>query len=199
MAKRQYAANWDFWIDRGGTFTDVVGAAAGRLAARAQAAVGKPGGLCAMRPCRASATCSACKAGRSHPAGPRRRREDGHHGRHQCAARAQGRPHAAADHQGFPRRAEDRLPGAAEDLRQAHRQARTCCTSAWRKSTSACCADGTVEREPDLGAVRADLEAAQARRHRRRRDRVHARLPLPRARDSASPRSRARWASRRFR
>ena len=96
--------------------------AAGRHARHPQAAVGKSRGLSATPRCRASATCSASRpASRSRRA--HRRGEDGHHGRHQCAARAQGRAHAAADHQGLSRCAADRLPGAAEDLRQAHHQA----------------------------------------------------------------------------
>ena len=37
-------------------------------------------------------------------------------------------------------------------------------------------ADGTVEKAPDLAAVRRDLERAKARRHRCSRHRVHARL-----------------------
>ena len=50
-------------------------------------------------------------------------------------------------------------------------------------------ADGTVERELDLAAVRAELERAQGRRHQGGRDRVHARLPLSGARAARSPRS----------
>jgi drug/metabolite transporter (DMT)-like permease len=40
-------AGWDFWIDRGGTFTDIVGAT--RTGAHPQAAVGKPGSLSRRR------------------------------------------------------------------------------------------------------------------------------------------------------
>ena len=43
-------------------------------------------------------------------------------------------------------------------------------------------ADGTVERAPDLAAVRARSRNGQGRRHRRGGDRVHARLPVSRAR-----------------
>ena len=43
-------------------------------------------------------------------------------------------------------------------------------------------ADGTVEREPDLAARRSRTGARQGGRHRGGRDRVHARLPLSRAR-----------------
>ena len=116
-------ATWDFWIDRGGTFTDVIGRRPdGTLVAHKllsenpeayrDAAVQGIRDLLGLAPRRAD------------PAGPHRRGEDGHHGRHQCAARAQGRAHAAGHHQGFPRRAADRLPGAAEDLRAPHHQAR---------------------------------------------------------------------------
>ena len=52
-------------------------------------------------------------------------------------------------------------------------------------------ADGTVERALDLDAVRAELERAQARRHPRRRRRADARLPLQRPR-TASRRAGAR-------
>ncbi len=113
---------WDFWIDRGGTFTDVIGRRPdGTLVAHKllsenpeayrDAAVQGIRDLLGLAP------------GEPIPAGDGRCRQDGHDGRHQCAARAQGRAHAAAHHQGFPRRAQDRLPGAAEDFRQAHHQA----------------------------------------------------------------------------
>ena len=42
-------------------------------------------------------------------------------------------------------------------------------------------ADGTVEREPDLAALRPRAFGRTRRRHQRGRDRVHARLSLSRA------------------
>ena len=60
-------------------------------------------------------------------------------------------------------------------------------------------ADGTVERELDLAAVRAELERAQGRRHQGRRDRVHARLPLSRARAAGGGAGARAWAFRRCR
>ena len=45
-------------------------------------------------------------------------------------------------------------------------------------------ADGTVERAPDLAAVRARSRSREGRRHRRGRDRLHARLSLSRAREA---------------
>ena len=52
-------------------------------------------------------------------------------------------------------------------------------------------ADGTVERAPDLAAVRRDLEAGESRRHCRGGDRVHARLPLSRSMNGKWPSWRA--------
>ena len=83
-------SGWQFWIDRGGTFTDIVGRAPGRLAPHPQAAVRESGAV------------SRCRdPGHPRPARPRPRRraagecdrggQDGHDGRHQRAARAQGR------------------------------------------------------------------------------------------------------------
>ena len=46
-------------------------------------------------------------------------------------------------------------------------------------------ADGTVEKAPDLEAVRRDLAAAQGRRHQGGGDRFHARLPLSRTREAS--------------
>ncbi len=60
-------------------------------------------------------------------------------------------------------------------------------------------ADGTVERAPDLGLVRARSRSCQGGRHRRRRHRVHACLPLSRARAPGGGGSRANSASRRCR
>ena len=39
------APRWQFWIDRGGTFTDIVGRAPGRCAAHAKAAEREPRAL----------------------------------------------------------------------------------------------------------------------------------------------------------
>ena len=152
---------WDFWIDRGGTFTDVIGRRPdGTLVAhkllsenpeayRDAAVAGHPP---SARPC----------ARRADPGGAHRRREDGHHGRHQRAARAQGRAHAAADHQRLSRRAAHRLPGAAENFRAATSSSRTCCTSASSRSTSACAPTARSSARSISTRVRAELERAQA-------------------------------------
>ncbi len=111
------AGAWDFWIDRGGTFTDVVGKDPdGRcMPTRCCPRTRRP---IATRRCRASATSSACQGG-AHPRGPHRGGQDGDHTvATQRPARAQGRSHAAADHPRFPRRAEDRLSGPQGHLCQ---------------------------------------------------------------------------------
>ena len=84
---------WDFWIDRGGTFTDVVARRPdGTLAAHKLLSENPEAyGDAAVQGIR---DLLGLEAGRADPAGADRRRQDGHHGRHQCAARAQGRPHA---------------------------------------------------------------------------------------------------------
>ena len=132
------------------------------------------------------------------PAGRDRRGQDGHHGRHQCAARAQGRPHAAAHHQGFPRRAAHRLPGAAEHLRQAHRQAGDA-VRARRRGRRA-----RARRRHGRARARSRRRARRARARARptasRPSRSCSCTPTAiRSTSSASPRSRARSAFRRSR
>ncbi len=170
---------WDFWIDRGGTFTDVVARRPDGEPRRPQAAVGESRRLSRRRRARHPRS-PRPRRRRADPAGTDRRHQDGHHGRHQRAAGAQGRAHAAGHHQGLPRRAADRLPGPAEDLRPQIIKPE-CCTSAWSRSTSACAPTAPSRRVPDSTAVRAELEARAGRRLRRGRDRVHARLSLSRA------------------
>ncbi len=173
---------WDFWIDRGGTFTDVVGRrpdgtlAAHKLLSENPEAY-RDAAVQGIRDLLGLAR------GRANPGGPRRRGEDGHHGRDQCAAGAQGRAHASAHHQGFPRRAAHRLPGAAEDFRQAHHQAGDA-VRARRRGRRA-----RARRRHDRARARScagarRTRARQGRRHQGGGDRVHARLPLSGAREA---------------
>ena len=116
-------ARWQFWIDRGGTFTDVVGRRPRRQPRRVQAALGEPRSV------------PRCRR-RRHPSRPRlerqradhlgsgRVREDGDDGRDQRAARAQGRADGARHDAGFRDALAHRVPGAAADLRPQHRAAR---------------------------------------------------------------------------
>ncbi len=60
---------WDFWIDRGGTFTDVIGRDPDGRLHPAQAAVGESRKPIATPRSRASATCSASQPATPIPAG----------------------------------------------------------------------------------------------------------------------------------
>ena len=99
-----------------------------RRARHAQAAVGEPG---AVRDAAVQGIRELLGVAPTQPipAGDDRGREDGHDGRDQRAARAQGRAHGARHHARLRRRAAHRLPEPAQALRAAHRAAR-CCTSA---------------------------------------------------------------------
>ena len=190
---------WDFWIDRGGTFTDVVGRDAGRHAAPRTSCCRRIPRPIATPPCRASATCSGLQTGEPIPPGRDRRGEDGHDGRHQCAAGAQGRAHAARHHQGLPRRAAHRLPGAAEDLRQADRQARDALRARGRGRRA------RARRRHGRARARSRRRCAPSSK-RAKADGIKAvaivfmhAYRYPDARAARSRRSRARWASRRSR
>ena len=151
MDGAQHNDPWDFWIDRGGTFTDVVGRRPdGTLVAHKllsenpeayrDAAVQGIRDLLGLQD------------GRADPARPRRRGEDGHHGRDQCAAGAQGRAHAARHHQGFPRRAARSATRRGRRSSPSTSSSRRCCTSASSRSTSACAPTARSSSEPDLAA-----------------------------------------------
>ena len=130
-----HTMTWDFWIDRGGTFTDIVGRDPDGRAACPQAPVGKPGRLSRCGVPGHPRSPRARRRG-ADPAGPRRRRQDGHDRRHQRASRAQGRAHRADHHARVPRCARHRNAGASEDLRQAHRQARAALRAPSSRPTS---------------------------------------------------------------
>ncbi len=187
-------AAWDFWIDRGGTFTDIVARAPRRHAARAQAAVGKSRGLCRRR--RAGHPRSARAEGRrADPGRQGRRREDGHHRRHQCAAGAQGRPHAAPHHQGFPRRAARSATRRGRRSSPSRSSSPTCSTSASSRSTSACA--------PTARSSARSTSTRCAATSKRRRPTASTPSPSCSCTPIAIPstrsrwrRSRARWASR---
>ena len=111
---------WEFWIDRGGTFTDVV--------ARSPAGELKTLKLLSVDPERYD---DAAVAGierllAAAPAGERahRRRQDGHDGRDERAARAARRADGARDHGRARGCHSHRRPAAARDLRARHRAAR---------------------------------------------------------------------------
>ena len=187
-------AKWDFWIDRGGTFTDVIGRAPdGSLHPRKLLSENpeayRDAAIQGIRDLLGLAT------GRRHPLRPHRRDQDGHDGRHQCASGAQGRPRAAAHHQGFSRCAAYRLSGAARYLRQGNHPSRTALRARRRGRPSACAP--TVRSS---GHSTSPLSAPKSKQARRDgidavADRLHACLEVSRARagrGEALPRDRLR-------
>ena len=195
---------WQFWIDRGGTFTDIVARRPdGTLVTHkllsenperyADAAVQGIRELLGVR-------------GRRADSGGRHRRgQDGNDGRDQRAARAQGRAHGTRDHARLRRRVAHRLPEPAEALRAPDRAAEPAVRARDR--------GGRADRRPRRGREtarprrgRARIARGLRRRHPRGGDRADARLSVPAARAlarrpgaraSASRRSRCRTTCRR--
>ena len=173
---------WDFWIDRGGTFTDVVGRRPdGTLAAhkllsenpeayRDAAVQGirdllglakgepiPPGRVGAVKMGTTVATNALLER-----KGDRTLLLTTKGFRDALRIGYQARPKIFAKHIIKPEMLFERVVEVDERVR----------------------ADGTIERELDLAAVRAELEARHGRRHQGGRDRVHARLPLSGAREA---------------
>ena len=171
---------WEFWIDRGGTFTDIVARRPdGRLVARKllsdnpgayrDAAVAGIRQLLGLEP------------GQDIPAGADRLGPARHHGGHQRPARAEGRAHRPGHHQGLRRRAAHRLPEQAADLRPPDPAPRGALPAGHRGRR----ADQRGRRGPHpAGRERRNGRAKQGLRGRiqSRRRGLHARLPLPGAR-----------------
>ena len=153
-------ATWDFWIDRGGTFTDVIAPPAGRDAGGAQAPVGQSGGL--WRRGRAGHPRSARpQDGEPIPAG-------------RIGAVKMGT--TVATNALLERKGERTLLLITRDFATRSRSAtrrgrksspgtsssRRCSTSAWSKSTNACMPTAPSRAQLDLAAVRRELQAAHA-------------------------------------
>ena len=191
---------WQFWIDRGGTFTDIV-------ARRPDGAL-VTHKLLSENPERyADAAVQGIRdllglaADAPDPRRAHRRGEDGHHRGHQRAARAQGRAHAAGDHARLRRRVAHRLPEPAEALRAPHRAAQPALRAGGRgrrahgrarrgrapagRGRRARAAAAGARRRVPLGGHRADARlplsrARAAHRRCRAQDRLHAGLGLAR-------------------
>ncbi len=171
---------WQFWIDRGGTFTDIVARDPdGKLSTHKLLSENperyKDAAIAGIR------SILGIEAGAADPARPDRRGEDGHHRRHQRPAGAQGRPRPAAGQPGFRGCAAHRQPGAPAAVRPRHhpphhavragRRNRRPCRRGRRRDRTA--GRGRSPRRPGRGP---------RRRHQRLRDRADARLEIPRAR-----------------
>ena len=113
---------WQFFIDRGGTFTDIV--------ARAPDGSLLTHKLLSENPeayddaaIAGIADVLGVPRGRPLAVGADRKRQDGNHGRDQRAAGAEGRSRPFDRQPRISRCARDRLSGAAENLRAPHREA----------------------------------------------------------------------------
>ncbi len=197
MPAKTSAKLWDFWIDRGGTFTDVVGRRPdGTLTAHkllsenpeayADAAVQGIRDLLGLKtgepipPGRVGAV----KMGTTVATNALLERKGDRTlllitkgFRDALKIGYQARPKIFARHIIKPDMLYERVAEVDERVR----------------------ADGTVERALDLDRSAARSGSGQGRRHRRGGDRVHARLSLPRARANRWRRWRATWASRKCR
>ncbi len=185
MAGKQTAKHWDFWIDRGGTFTDVVGRRPdGTLHAHkllsenpeayADAAVQgirdllglksgepiPPGKVGAVKMGTTVATNALLER-----KGERTLLLITRGFRDALKIGYQARPKIFAREIVKPDMLYERVAEVDERIR----------------------ADGTVERAPDLAAVQRDLQAAKADGIEAVADRVHARLPLSRPRARGCP------------
>ena len=130
-------SGWQFWIDRGGTFTDVVGRAPDGSIRIHKLLSENPE---QYRDAAIQGIRDLLGLAKGERAAGRRDRggQDGHDGRHQRAARAQGHAHRAGDHPRPRRRAAHRLPEPARHLRPPHRPAGAALHAQRSRSRSGC-------------------------------------------------------------
>ena len=122
MSKRA-TGKWDFWIDRGGTFTDIVARDPDGAHPRAQAAVGEPRRLSRRRHRRHPRSCWASRpARRSRPSAIAAVKMGTTVATNALLERKGDRTLLLIT-RGFRDALQDRLPGAARHLRQEDRQA----------------------------------------------------------------------------
>ena len=151
-------AQWQFWIDRGGTFTDIVARRPDGTLRHAQAAVRESRALSRTRRCRASASCSASPPARRFRRGASTRSRWARRSRPTRCSSARASARLLVDHARLRRRAAHRLPEPTEALRapdraadaalrardrgrRAHRRARRgACAARSRRGASATCA-----------------------------------------------------------
>ena len=151
---------WEFWIDRGGTFTDVIG--------RAPTAPSRRSSCCrSPTPTRTprSRPCGGCWASRAGAPFPGRRVARSSSARRSPPTRswsARARKTLLVTTRGLRRRPGDRRPDAAQPLRPRHRQARAALRRRGRGATSGWTPTGAVLRPLDEAALRRG--AGRARR-----------------------------------
>ena len=145
---------WEFWIDRGGTFTDYRAAARGN--ARALKLLSENPEPIATPRSRASADCLGHAPTTPIPGQRIGAVKMGTTVATNALLERKGDRTLLAHHRGLPRRAADRLPGPAADFRQAHRQPEMLYERVVEVDERVL-ADGKVERVLDLDGVHAEL------------------------------------------
>ena len=169
---------WEFWIDRGGTFTDVVARSpSGELTTLKLLSV-DPERYDDAAVAGIERLLAAAPAGRA----PHRGRQDGHDGRDERAARAARRADRARDHGRARGRDSHRRPAAARDLRARHRAARDAVRTRRSAPSSASTRKGEVLEPLDTAKLRARSRSRARGGARQRRDRAAARLSISAAR-----------------
>ena len=121
------AGRWEFWIDRGGTFTDVVAQRPDGTLVVHKLLSDNPGATTTRR-WPASGICSASPPDEPIPAERIAVVRLGTTVATNALLERKGEPTRPGHHRGFRRRAADRLPGPAADLRPARSCCPTCCT-----------------------------------------------------------------------
>ena len=178
-SNRAPAGAWDFWIDRGGTFTDVIGRdPRGRL---------NPMKLLSESPAYPDAAVEAIRrllglaSGEPIPAGAIRVVKMGTTVATNALLERRGERTLLVTTRGF-RDALEIGYQARPKIFARNIQKPEQLYSGVVEIDERVLADGTVEAAPDPERVRAALAGARAQGYRRRRDRIHARLPLSGAR-----------------
>ena len=160
------ASAWQFWIDRGGTFTDVVARTPAACDPGAQAPVRQSGAVRRRGARRVSAQLLRPGAGRADPGERDRRGQDGHHGRDQRPARAPRRADHARDHRAASATRCASATSIAPTSSPGRSCCRRCCTPTWWRSTSACAPTARSSARSISASARRDLEASLARGRR---------------------------------
>ncbi|MGW8305442.1 MAG: hydantoinase/oxoprolinase N-terminal domain-containing protein [Achromobacter pulmonis] len=169
---------WQFWIDRGGTFTDIVARRPDGTTSHREDAVGESRSSTATRRWRASASCWASRpASRCRPSRSRCVKMGTTVATNALLER-KGERTLLVTTRGFRDAPAHRLPGASAICSTATCCCRTCSTRPWSRSTSAWSPTAQSIRALDEAAVRTRYAGGLRSRHPHRRDRVHARLSL---------------------
>ena len=190
-------ARWQFWIDRGGTFTDIVGAPSRRRHRHAQAALGEPRPLSATPRSRASASCWACAAGAPIPVEKIDAVKMGTTVATNALLERKGEATVLFITRGF----RDQLRIAYQNRPRIFDRHIVLPELLYRKVIEIderVGAHGEIVTPLDEAQVERELAAASRRRLPLDRDRLHARLPLLRRTSPAWPSSRATPDSTRF-